>query len=81
MLFRALICEPEGFQFAGIGAENGASVCSDRRLRASVWRMKGLRMELGVDFKHQKRFINTPENRCQIILACFPGVSVCRKRG
>jgi hypothetical protein len=32
--------EHEGFQFAGSGAENGASV-------ASVWKKRGLRMELG----------------------------------
>jgi hypothetical protein len=47
MLFKALSCEPEGFQFAGRGAENAASVSSVVRLRASIWRKRGFRMELG----------------------------------
>jgi hypothetical protein len=37
----------QGFQFAGRWAANGASESSVVRLRASVWRKKGLRMELG----------------------------------
>jgi hypothetical protein len=47
MQLKALSSEPEGFQFAGRGAENGASMSSVVRLRASVWRKKGLRMERG----------------------------------
>jgi hypothetical protein len=40
MLFRGLSLEEERLQ-------NGANVSSVVRLRASVWRRKGLRMELG----------------------------------
>jgi hypothetical protein len=41
---------------------------------------EGLQNGAGVDFKHQKRIINTPENLSQIILTCCSGVSVGRKR-
>jgi hypothetical protein len=40
LLFKALSFEPEGFQFAARGAENGANVSSVVRLRASVWRRR-----------------------------------------
>jgi hypothetical protein len=42
MLFKALSLEPEGFQFAERVAENGASVSSVVKLRASVCRKWGL---------------------------------------